>query len=121
MQSKPPSQEFNDILLQSIDDTLTALLSRSVTDALYTHLQTTHAISRAEVPYKLDTLSHVLEQTFGAPSSRTISRAIARKFYTALQLKLPDNSSRSLVEYVDGAKTSLQQRKPQSNREGEGK
>jgi len=117
LQSKPPGREFNDILLKSIDETLTTLLSREVVDALYTHLQTTHAISRAEVPYKLDTLSSVLEQTFGAPSSATINRAIARKFYTTLELELPDNPARSLIEYVENAKIDLQQRRGRSSRD----
>lgn len=114
MPPEPVGREFNDVLLQSIEGTLTTLLSREVVKALYSYLQAAHAISRAEVPYRLDTLSSVLEQTFGGPSSATICRAIARKFYATLDLTFSDNPGRSLVEYVETAKINLAQRKRHS-------
>jgi len=98
---------FHVLLLESIDETITALLSRSVVDALYVNLQKFHSISRNEVPYRLDTLLTILEKIFGA-SSQTITRAIARKFYLKLGLEFTCNPSRTLLEYVDEAKMKLQ-------------
>jgi hypothetical protein len=95
------------LLLESIDETITAILSRAVVDALYAHLQTNYSISRDEVPYRLDTLLTTLEKLFGA-SSQTITKAIARKFYLKLGLEFTVNHSRTLLEYVDEAKMKLQ-------------
>jgi hypothetical protein len=101
-------REFNDTLVESIDETVAALLSRSVVDALYAHLQTFHSISRDEVPYRLDTLLTTLEKTFGLRGSQTMTKAITRKFYLKLGLEFTDNPSRTLFEYVDEAKMKLQ-------------
>jgi len=100
--------EFNDALLESIDETIIELFSRGVVDALYSHLQTFHSISRDELPHRLDTLLTTLENTFGVRSSQTITKAIARKFYHKIGLEFTANPGRSLVEYVDEAKMKLQ-------------
>jgi len=100
-------KEFNDALVESIDETITALLSRTVVDALYAHLQAIYSVSRDEVPYRLDTLLTTLEKIFGT-SSQTITKAIARKFYLNLGLEFTGNPRRTLLEYVDEAKIKLQ-------------
>jgi hypothetical protein len=94
------------LLLESIDETISTLLSRTVVDALYVHLRTFHSIARDEVPNRLDTLSTTLGKIFGT-SSKTITKAIARKFYLKLGLEFTGHPSRTLVEYVDEAKTKL--------------
>ena len=99
---------FNDALIESIDETITELLSRAVVDALYAHLETFHSISRDELPHRLDALFSALEKIFGVRGSQTITKAIAKKFYLKLGLEFTDNPSRTLVEYVDQAKIKLQ-------------
>ena len=94
-------------MVESVDETITDLLSRAVVDALYAHLQTIYSISRDEVPYRLDTLLTTLEKIFGA-SSQIITKTIARRFYLKLGLGFTDNPSRTLLEYVDEAKMKLQ-------------
>jgi hypothetical protein len=98
----------NDALVESIDETITELLSRAVVDALYAHLQTIYFLSRDELPHRLDILLTTLEETFGVPSSHVITKAIARKFYLKLGLEFRGNPSRTLLEYVDEAKMKLQ-------------
>jgi len=95
-------------LVESIDETITELLSRAVVDALYAHLETFHSISRDELPNRLDVLFSALEKIFGVRGSQTITKAIAKKFYLKLGLEFTDNPSRTLVEYVDQAKIKLQ-------------
>lgn len=107
MELRQPQLVFNDALVESIDETITDLLSRTVVDALYAHLQTFHSISRDEVPYRLDTLLTTLEKLFGA-SSQTITNAIARKIYLKLGLEFTGKPSDTLLEYVDEAKRKLQ-------------
>jgi bifunctional DNA-binding transcriptional regulator/antitoxin component of YhaV-PrlF toxin-antitoxin module len=108
LQQPQLGKEFNDALVESIDETITSLLSRTVVDALFAHLQTIYSISRDEVPYRLDTLLTALEKIFGVPSSQTITKAIAKKFYLKMGLEFTGNPSRTLLEYVDGAKMKLQ-------------
>jgi hypothetical protein len=100
--------EFNDALLESIDETITDLLSRAVVKALYVHLQTTYSVSRDELPYSVDTLLTALEKIFGVRGSQTITKAIAEKFYLKLRLEFTGYPSRTLLEYVDQAKVKLQ-------------
>ena len=95
-------------MVESIDETITELLSRTVIEALYAHLQTFHSIQRDELPRRLDILSPALEKIFGARGSQTITKAIARKFYLKLGLEFTGNPSRTLLEYVDEAKMKLQ-------------
>ena len=95
-------------MVESIDETITELLSRAVVDALYAHLETFHSISRDELPNRLDVLFSALEKIFGVRGSQTITKAIAKKFYLKLGLEFTDNPSRTLVEYVDQAKIKLQ-------------
>ena len=101
-------REFNEALVESIDETITDLLSRAVVDALYVRLQTNHSISRDEVPYRLDTLFAILEKILGVRSSQTITKAIAKKFCLKLGLEFTGNPSHTLLEYVDQAKMKLQ-------------
>lgn len=107
LQQPQLGREFNDALIESIDETITAILSRTVVDALYAHLQTVYSISRDEIPYRLDTLLTTLEKIFGT-SSQTITKAIARKFYLNLGLEFTGNPSRTLFDYVEDAKMKLQ-------------
>jgi hypothetical protein len=95
-----------DALLESIDETITALLSREVDDALYLYLQRVHSISRDEIPHKVETFCSILEKVFGR-GSKTVSKAIARKFYAKLGLTFSDNPGRTLIECVEEAKIKL--------------
>jgi hypothetical protein len=106
LQRLEESREFNDILNESIDETISALLSREVADALYVHLQKVHSISRDEIPRKLVTLCSALEKVFGR-SSKTVCKAIARRFYVRVGLAFFDNPARTLIEYVEEAKIKL--------------
>ena len=107
MQELQLGKEFNDALVESIDEAITDLLGRAITDALYAHLQTVHSISRDGLPHRLDSLTTPLQRIFGAPSSQTITRAIAKKFFK-LGLEFTANPTRTLLEYVDEAKMKLQ-------------
>lgn len=99
--------EFNEALVKSLDETLAGVLSKEVVAAFYTHLEKAHSISKNEVPYRLDTIFATLEKTFGGQGSRTLSRAIAKRFYSNLGLSFHDNPNRTLVEYVEDAKHQI--------------
>jgi hypothetical protein len=100
--------EFNEFLLQSIDETMTALLSPEVANALYLHLRKTHLIQKEQVPYNLETLCHTFEQIFGYASSRTICKAIAKRLYVKLGLPFTNAPTKTLIEFVEEAKGKLE-------------
>ena len=108
MQKLQPGKEFNDALIESIDETITDLLGRAVVDALYAHLQKFHSVSRDELPHRLDALSPPLERIFGVRGSQTITKAIAKEFFLKLGLEFTDKPGHTLPEYVDEAKMKLQ-------------
>lgn len=98
---------FDDAVVESIDETITGLLSRGVIDALYAHLKTFHSVSREEVPYRLDTLLTALEKLFGDRGTRTITKGVVRRLYLKLGLDFTDDPNRTLLEYVDEARMKL--------------
>ena len=106
MEQDELDRRFCNILLDSLDETITSLLSGDVTDALYDHMQRVHSIRREEIPYRLETLTFTLGKVFGC-SYRTIYRAFAKNFYAKLGLPFPDNSNYTLIQYVRTAKASL--------------
>jgi cobalamin biosynthesis Mg chelatase CobN len=107
VQQLETEKKVEDALGESIDEIITALLSREVLDALYAHLQATYSISRDEVPYRLDTLLSTLEKALGPQGSKTIGKAIARKLHAKLRLTFFDSPRGTLIEYVEEAKIKL--------------
>jgi hypothetical protein len=103
----------SDAFLESIDDTITALLSREVVEALYRHLQTVHSIPRDEVPYKIEALCSTLNKIFGTSGTATICKAIARRLFVKLELTFPNSPPRTLTEYVEEAKIRNREREIQ--------
>lgn len=97
---------FNDSLIETIDETLSAILSREVMDSLYARMKRNHAISKDEIPYRLDALFSELEIVFGV-GAKTLSRAIAQRFYQKLGLEFPSLSGATLLEYVEMAKQKI--------------
>ena len=112
MQSKAPA-DFNERLVESIDETITALLSKSVLDSIYLHLERYLSISKDELPYRLDTFFSILEKTFGR-SERTIGKAIARRFYSKLRLEFDETANHNLRDYVEEARRKLPTSPPNS-------
>lgn len=102
-----------DALLESIDETITALLGGEVVDALYLHLKTVYSIPRGEVPYKTETLCSTLNKVFGVSGTRTICKAIARRLFVKLGLTFSDSPPRTLLEYLEEARIRNREREIQ--------
>jgi hypothetical protein len=101
------NQKLNEVLLESIEETITALLSRQVVESIFLNLKTVHSIPRCEIPHRLDILIFILEKIFGLQGSKTISKAISRKAYAKLDLPFLDIPNRTLLEHVEQAKIRL--------------
>jgi hypothetical protein len=97
------SRDFNSLLLECIQETITALLSQQVTESIFAHLKATHNISKEDVPNSLNLLTSTLEMTFGS-SAKIVGKAIAKRLYARLGLEFSNDHRRTLVDYVEQAK-----------------
>lgn len=99
------TEHFNVLLVESIDEAITALLSHQVVEALVVCLAA-QSVTKDQIPYQLDTLLSTLEKTFGS-SVKTVGKAIAKRFYSKLGLKFVDNSGMTLLDHVEHARNRL--------------
>ena len=61
--------EFDDILLETIDETLSSL-GEPVKNAVYFHLQTNFCINKNEIPKKINEFSDIIQKIFGSGAGR---------------------------------------------------
>jgi hypothetical protein len=99
--------DLNSALRQAIDETIFVLLGQSVLESLYRVLDEKYSVASDELPYRLDTMFQVLENTFGLRGSGTIERAITRSFYWKIGLQLKETEGYKLQDYVEEAKKKL--------------
>ena len=101
-------KKFDDEVRLAVNSSVLGLVGESVLTALYRHLKYYHAISPEEVPYHLDILVGILQETFGQVGSRTVGRAIAKRFYFRMGLKFVEIKEYTLQDYLERAKNMLQ-------------
>jgi hypothetical protein len=101
-------EDFNGVLCSSIDQAISDAFSIKVLDSLYLYLHDKHALSRDEVPYRLEAFLAVLEKLFGAAGSQTIGTLVARILYAHLNLRFEKKPSFTLLDYVSEAKQLIE-------------
>ena len=75
---QPREDEFDYLLLESIDEALADLLGRRARDQIYDHLATRYRYGREEIPAKVPEFCGFLADFF-ASGSRTVERTILRR------------------------------------------
>ena len=98
---------FNEDLCWAIDDTIVQLVGHTVLDTVYVILRVKYDVRRDELPYRLDTLSQLLGNTFPVSMAGVIGIRIALKFYTRLGLTFHEHEGYTLLDYVQEAKFEL--------------
>jgi len=98
--------DFNDLLIDSVDETITEVLGSRVTSAFWYHYQAYLGVSRDEMPYRLPTLFESLKGVFGV-GGETLGRIVVKKLYAKANVPLNYSSDRSLLEYVEELKQTL--------------
>lgn len=98
--------DFNDLLIKSVEETISEILGASVTSAFWYHYQAFLGISREEMPYRLETLFQTLKGTFGI-GGETLGRSIVRKLYSKAGVPLNYVPDRPLADYVEELKETL--------------
>lgn len=98
-------KDFNEILCICINETLGGILGLVARDAIYLNLLSKFSVTREELPTHLDNLLAILEENFGQAATRTISRAIARRLYSEVQVDFIDRPEFNLDSYVREVKS----------------
>jgi len=98
--------DFNDLVVESVGETITEVLGGRVTSAFWYHYQAFLGITREEMPYRLDTLFSSLKGTFGV-GGETLGRRIVQKLYAKVGVPLNFAPDRPLTDYVEELKQIL--------------
>jgi hypothetical protein len=106
--SRKHRTDFNDLVVESVEETISEVLGRRVTPAFWHHYQAFLGISRDEMPYRLETLFASLKGMLGVGGD-TLGRMIVRKLYAKTNVPLDLKPDRTLLEYVEELKAILAQ------------
>ena len=98
---------FDRLLIESVDETLAAVLGEIIREAVYDALKNRFNITMDQVPEKLDDFSLDLEKLMGKVPSRTLRKAIIKRFYAELGLEFVERANWRLPDYVREARTKM--------------
>jgi hypothetical protein len=98
---------FDRLLINSVEETLAALLGEILREAVYDALRNRFNITMDQVPERLDDFSLDLEKLLGTVPSKTIRRAMIKRFYAELGLEFVERANWRLPDYVREARTKM--------------
>ncbi len=99
------SSKFDEIFLQAIDNTFSALLGENAKQAFFSFLDKKYLLSEKEVPSKIGDFVDGLEKIFGASASLLELEAMKNlKKNVPLFCYLPKNSDLSFKAYAESLK-----------------
>jgi len=98
--------DFNELLVESVKETISEVLGARVTPAFWYHYQAFLGMTRDEMPYRLDTLFSSLKGMFGV-GGETLGRRIVKKLYAKAGVPLNYVPDRPLTDYVEELKEIL--------------
>ncbi|MGB9676566.1 MAG: hypothetical protein ACPL0C_05200 [Candidatus Bathyarchaeales archaeon] len=108
---KARRRDFDDVLMESIDETLTSL-GESVKQSIYYHLEDKFQISKKEIPKRIEDFANGIEKIFGL-GAHFIEILIMKKLYEKIGIQLEWNEDKELIftNYVEAARTCFMKEK----------
>jgi len=100
-------ENFDEVLVESIDEALRALFSQQVVDAFHENLKTRRSLNEEDLPANLAVVSLVLEKYFGQ-GAQTIENSIAQRLYSKWGLEFQRKDDGRLTGYVENARSKIQ-------------
>jgi hypothetical protein len=100
-------REFNDLLLDSVDEAFTDVLGMKFTDRFFTLLEAELQITKTAIPNRLDRFTSVLPTVFGSRAALVIGRAIAKRLYARLEIQFVEKEGYTLLDYGIEAKSTM--------------
>jgi hypothetical protein len=108
---KARQKDFDDILIESIDETLTSL-GESVKQSIYYHLEDKFEISKKDIPKRIEDFANGIEKIFGL-GAHFIEISIMKKLYEKIGVPLEWNEGKELIfiNYVEAARKCFMKEK----------
>ena len=100
-------RDFEETLFKCIDETVVGVMGRVGLEGLYLDLLARSSVTREQLPNHLESMLATLEENFGSGPTRVISRAIARRLYSELNIDFANKPDLGLTGYVHEVKTIL--------------
>lgn len=102
--SQPP--EFDQMLIDSVDQALGDLLGSRIRDQIYDYLAAHHNYGREEIPQRINDFYAFLENTF-ASGSKTIGRTIIRRLFNKLGYEFVSTPGFEFFDYLEVVKARV--------------
>jgi len=99
-----PTNRFDYLLLESIDEALADLLGTRSRDQIYDHLATKYRYGREEIPLKIFDFWEFLGSIFSS-GSKTIGRTIIRRLCDRLGYEFVHVPEFQFLDYLDALRT----------------
>jgi hypothetical protein len=100
---KISTDEFGDLFVESVEQTLTDLLGANVREALLDYLARHDRLSRGDIPGHPRELSMLLDKIFGK-GGITIERCIIRRLYAILEWEYKETSNFNFANQLEEAR-----------------
>jgi hypothetical protein len=96
------TQEFGEVLLESIDDSL-LILGEEPKNAVYQYLSTIQSLERKDIPDHLEDFQSGLKSALGG-AARVVERLILRKLFQKIGSTFKESSEYEFAEHVNEAR-----------------
>ena len=107
MSERQPEQSvFNEMFIQSIDETITGILGRAVSEAFTNYMRARFNLEFDVIPERPEALFSALHDSLGGGGDR-VGKYIVRKLYQKAGVEFLDGDGRPLAEYVQALKRRL--------------
>jgi hypothetical protein len=96
------TQEFGEVLLESIDDSL-LILGEEPKNAVYQYLSTIQSLEKKDIPDHLEDFQSGLKSALGG-AARVVERLILRKLFQKIGSTFKESSEYEFAEHVNEAR-----------------
>jgi len=103
LQSGPSN--LDKVLFKCVDETLGGMVGLVAKDTIYLRILTKFFVTRDDLPSHIEYLLAVIEEGFGEKPAALIGKAIAKRLFNELHLKIPEKENLNLKDYVNEALT----------------
>jgi hypothetical protein len=103
---KPPVSNFDQMLIESVDQALRDLLGDRTRNQIYDYLSTHYNYGREEIPERIEDFYTFLENTF-ATGSRTVGRTIIRRLFTRLGYEYVNVPGFEFFDYLEAVRARV--------------
>jgi hypothetical protein len=98
-------ESFESILLDTIDETLSLVLSERAKEAIYSHVEKYYDLRKEEIPIKPEVFASCLEKIFGRAAA-VMEKMVLKRFYSKLGIAFEETKDWNFKDYIISAERS---------------